>query len=435
MMGTIVGISAREILDSRGNPTVETEVFLSDGSFGRASVPSGASTGSREALELRDGDKTRYGGKGVLKAVQNVNERIAAELIGMDVESQAEIDKSMIELDGTPNKSSLGANAILSVSLAVARTAADAHELPLWSYLGGLGHYLIPTPMITLINGGPYSNMPGGLDMQEVMIIPHSAQNFSEAIRVGSEIRSALKNCLKTRGFATSVSDEGGFEPNIKTTREILDILIEATQKAGYEPGADIAFALDVAASDLAKDGRYVFEGEGKSLTSSDLISWYETLCRDYPILSIEDGMGENDWLGWIEMTRRLGGKLQIVGDDIFVTNVEIFSRGIQDGVANAILVKPNQIGTLSEVFDVIQMANLEGYSVVISQRSGETDDPFISDLAVAMRSGQIKAGSVARSERLSKYNQLIRIEEEMGESAHYSGLKRLARADKSFML
>ncbi|GHS94646.1 enolase [Synergistales bacterium] len=434
-MGTIVGIRAREILDSRGNPTVETEVFLSDGSFGRASVPSGASAGSHEALELRDGDKNRYGGKGVLKAVQNVNERIAAEIIGMEVEAQAEIDKSMIELDGTPNKSSLGANATLSVSLAVARTAADAHELPLWAYLGGIGHYIVPTPMITLINGGPYSNTLSGLDMHGIMIIPHSTPNFSEAIRVASEVREALKNCLKLRGFATSASDEGGFEPNIKSTRDILDILMEAVRKAGYEPGADVAFALDVSASDLVKDGLYVFEGEGKSFTSGDLISWYETLYRDYPILSIEDGMGENDRLGWIEMTRRMGEKLQIVGDDVFVTNTEMFSRGIQEGIANAILVKPNQIGTLSEVFDIIQMAGLAGYSVVISQRSGETDDSFISELAVAVRSGQIKAGSVARSERLAKYNQLIRIEEEMGDSAHYSGLKKLARADRSFIL
>jgi len=426
-MSAIVGIQGREILDSRGNPTVEVDVFLEDGSFGRASVPSGASTGINEALELRDKDEKRYGGKGVLNAVANVNEKIAPEMIGMPADEQALIDKAMIEMDGTPSKSALGANAILGVSMAVARAAADSHSLPLWAYLGGLGSFVLPTPMMNLINGGAHAD--NTVDIQEFMIVPHNAGSFSEALRMGTETYHALKSCLKARKYSTSIGDEGGFAPNLKTNREALDLLMEAITKAGYKPGTDISLTLDVAASELFKDGKYVFEGEGKTLTPDELISYYENLCKDYPILSIEDGMAEEDWPGWAALTKRLGDKIQIVGDDLFVTNPEILARGIKEGVGNAVLVKLNQIGTVSETVEVVQMATLAGYASIISHRSGETADAFISDLAVAMKNGQIKTGSVARTDRVAKYNQLLRIEEELGEVARYAGLKRFSRA------
>jgi len=403
------------------------EVFLEDGSFGRAAVPSGASTGINEALELRDKDDKRYGGKGVLKAVDNVNEKIAPELIGMAADEQALIDKTMIELDGTPGKSSLGANAILGVSMAVARAAADSHSLPLWAYLGGLGSFILPTPMMNVINGGAHAD--NTVDIQEFMIVPHNAESFSEALRMGTETYHALKGCLKARKYSTSVGDEGGFAPDLKTNREALDILMEAIEKAGYKPGADISLTLDVASSEFFKDGKYVFEGEGKTFTPDELITYYEGLCKDYPILSIEDGMAEEDWKGWAALTKRLGDKIQLVGDDLFVTNPEVLARGIKEHVGNAVLVKLNQIGTVSETVEVVQMANLAGYASIISHRSGETADAFISDLAVAMKTGQIKTGSVARTDRVAKYNQLLRIEEELGEAARYAGLKRFSRA------
>ena len=425
-MGTIVGVHGREILDSRGNPTVEVEVFLEDGSFGRAAVPSGASTGINEALELRDKDDKRYGGKGVLKAVANVNEKIGPEMIGMPASEQALIDKAMIELDGTPDKSALGANAILGVSMAVARAAADSHRLPLWAYLGGLGSFVLPTPMMNVINGGAHAD--NTVDIQEFMIVPHNAESFSEALRMGTETYHALKSCLKARKYSTSIGDEGGFAPDLKTNREALDILMEAITKAGYKPGVDISLALDVAASEFLKDGKYIFEGEGKTFTPDELIAYYENLCKDYPILSIEDGMAEEDWSGWSALTKKLGDKVQIVGDDLFVTNPQILARGIEEGVGNAVLVKLNQIGTVSETVEVVQMASLSGYASIISHRSGETADAFISDLAVAMKTGQIKTGSVARTDRVAKYNQLLRIEEELGEAARYAGLKRFSR-------
>jgi enolase len=426
-MSTIVGIHGREILDSRGNPTVEAEVFLEDGSFGRAAVPSGASTGINEALELRDKEDKRYGGKGVLKAIDNVNEKIAIELIGMEADEQALIDRAMIELDGTPTKSSLGANAILGVSMAVARAAADSHSMPLWAYLGGLGSFVLPAPMMNVINGGAHAD--NTVDVQEFMIVPHNAESFAQALRMGTETYHALKGCLKARKYSTAVGDEGGFAPDLKTNREALDILMEAVEKAGYKPGADISFALDVASSEFFKNGKYVFEGEGKTFSPDELIAYYEGLCKDYPILSIEDGMAEEDWKGWAALTKRLGGKIQLVGDDLFVTNPKILERGIKEGVANAVLVKLNQIGTVSETVEVVQMATLAGYASVISHRSGETADTFISDLSVAMKCGQIKTGSVARTDRVAKYNQLLRIEEELGDAAIYAGLKRFSRA------
>jgi enolase len=428
-LSAIVGIHGREILDSRGNPTVEAEVFLDDGSFGRAAVPSGASTGTREALELRDGDAARYVGKGVLKAVENVNEKIAPELIGLEASEQAIIDKTMIELDGTPDKSALGANAILGVSMAAARAAADSHGMSLWAYLGGVGARTLPTPMMNVINGGAHAD--NNVDVQEFMIVPHSAGSFAEALRMGAETYHALKKRVKARGYSTGVGDEGGFAPNLKSNREALDLLMEAVSEAGYKPGKDVAFALDVASSELFRDGRYVFEGEGKTFTAEELIAYYEELCGNYPILSIEDGMAEGDWKGWAELTRRLGGKLQLVGDDIFVTNPEILARGIEEGVGNAVLVKLNQIGTVSETVEVVQMAARAGYAAVVSHRSGETADTFIADLAVATTAGQIKTGSVARTDRIAKYNQLLRIEEELRDAARYAGLRYFSNSKK----
>jgi enolase len=427
-MSTIVGIHGREILDSRGNPTVEVEVFLEDGFFGRAAVPSGASTGIHEALELRDKDEKRYCGKGVLNAVNNVNEKIAPELIGMPADEQALLDKAMIDLDGTPGKSALGANAILGVSMAVARAAADSHSMPLWAYLGGLGSFILPTPMMNVINGGAHAD--NTVDFQEFMIVPHNAKSFSEALRMGTETYHALKGCIKARKYSTGIGDEGGFAPDLKSNQEALDLLVEAIEKAGYKPGTDISFALDVASSEFFKDGKYVFKkSDGKVYSPDELVAYYEKLCKEYPIISIEDGMAEEDWTGWAALTGQLGSKVQLVGDDLFVTNPKILAKGIKDGVANAVLVKLNQIGTVSETVEVVQMANLSGYASIISHRSGETDDAFISDLAVAMKTGQIKTGSVARTDRVAKYNQLLRIEEELGEIARYAGLSRFSRA------
>ena len=424
-MASIIGIHGREILDSRGNPTVEVDVFLEDGSFGRAAVPSGASTGVHEALELRD-KENRYGGKGVRRAVENVNDKMASELIGMDADDQGGLDRAMLELDGTPGKSNLGANAVLGVSMAGARAAAQSHGLPLWAYLGGVGGYILPTPMMNVINGGAHAD--NNVDIQEFMIVPHNAPTFSEALRMGAETYHALKGCIKARGYATGVGDEGGFAPNLKSNREALDLLMEAVEKAGYKPGTDIGFALDVASSEFFKDGKYVFEGEGKTFSAGELIGYYEGLVKDYPVLSIEDGMAEDDWEGWTALTQALGGKVQLVGDDLFVTNPEILARGIERGVANAVLVKLNQIGTVSETLEVIRMAALAGYASVISHRSGETADTFIADLAVASKAGQIKTGSIARTDRVAKYNQLLRIEEELGENARYAGLSLYSR-------
>ena len=424
-MATIVGIHGREILDSRGNPTVEVDVFLEDGSFGRAAVPSGASTGVHEALELRD-KENRYGGKGVRRAVENVNDKMASELIGMDADDQGGLDRAMLELDGTPGKSNLGANAVLGVSMASARAAAQSHGLPLWAYLGGVGAYILPTPMMNVINGGAHAD--NNVDIQEFMIVPHSAPSFSEALRMGAETYHALKDCVKSRGYSTGVGDEGGFAPNLKSNREALDLLMEAVAKAGYQPGKDIGFALDVASSEFFKDGKYIFEGEGRTFSAEELIGYYEGLVREYPVLSIEDGMAEDDWEGWAALTRSLGGKVQLVGDDLFVTNPEILGRGIERGIANAVLVKLNQIGTVSETLEVIRMAAAAGYASVISHRSGETADTFIADLAVASKAGQIKTGSIARTDRVAKYNQLLRIEEELGENARYAGLSLYSR-------
>ncbi|MDO4785668.1 MAG: phosphopyruvate hydratase [Fretibacterium sp.] len=424
-MAMIVGIHGREILDSRGNPTVEVDVFLEDGSFGRAAVPSGASTGVHEALELRD-KGPRYCGKGVLKAVENVNDKLASELIGLDADDQGGLDAAMLELDGTSGKSNLGANAILGVSMAAARAAAQSHGLSLWAYLGGVGAYILPTPMMNVINGGAHAD--NNVDIQEFMIVPHKASSFSEALRMGTETYHALKECVKARGYATGVGDEGGFAPNLGSNREALDLLMEAVNKAGYAPGTDIGFALDVASSEFFKDGSYVFAGEGKTFSAAELIAYYEGLVKDYPILSIEDGMAEDDWEGWTALTQALGGRVQLVGDDLFVTNPEILGRGIERGIANAVLVKLNQIGTVSETLEVIRMATLAGYASVISHRSGETADTFIADLAVASRAGQIKTGSIARTDRVAKYNQLLRIEEELGENARYAGLSLFSR-------
>lgn len=418
-MSMILGVHGREIIDSRGNPTVEVEVWLDSGATGRASVPSGASTGTYEAVELRDGGQ-RYGGKGVMKAVNGVNERIAAEVTGMDADDQAELDSALIELDGTPNKGELGANGILGVSLAAARAAAADHELPLWSWIGGLGPFSLPTPMMNVINGGAHAD--NNVDIQEFMIVPHGAETFPEALRMGIETYHALKKTINARGYSTAVGDEGGFAPNLKSNSEAIDLILEAVEKAGYAPGKDISIAIDAAASEFLRDGKYHFAGENKIFSPEEMVSYYEGLCEKYPIISIEDGMGEDDWTGWALMTARLGGKIQIVGDDLFVTNPEKLRRGIEEGIANAILIKLNQIGTLSETLNVIALAKRYGYASVISHRSGETDDAFISDLAVATGVGQIKTGAPARIDRVAKYNQLLRIAEDL-ERAPYARL------------
>ncbi|MDI9389614.1 MAG: phosphopyruvate hydratase [Synergistota bacterium] len=420
-MSCIIGINGREIIDSRGNPTVEAEVWLDSGAVGRASVPSGASTGSYEALELRDGGD-RYLGKGVLKAVENINEKIAPELMGFDADDQAALDAAMIGLDGTPNKESLGANAMLGVSLAAARAAAEDHDLPLWAWIGGLGPFSLPTPMMNVINGGAHAD--NNVDIQEFMLVPHGADTFAEALRMGVETYHVLKKSILARGYSTAIGDEGGFAPDLKSNREAIDLILEAVEKAGYAPGRQISVALDVASSEIFKDGKYHFAGEGRAFSAEEMTGYYEQLCRDYPILSIEDGMAEDDWAGWKLMTERLGSRIQIVGDDLFVTNPQKLSRGIKEGVANAVLIKLNQIGTLSETLDVMAMAKRHGYATVISHRSGETDDSFISDLAVATGAGQIKTGAPARIDRVAKYNQLLRIEERL-DRAPYAGLSQ----------
>ena len=420
-MSAIVDVIAREILDSRGNPTVEADVLLESGVMGRAAVPSGASTGSREAIELRDGDGQRYLGKGVLQAVENVNTEISEAIIGLDAEEQAFIDKSMIELDGTDNKSRLGANAILAVSMAVAKAAAEEAGLPLYRYFGGMGGMQMPVPMMNVVNGGAHAN--NSLDIQECMIMPVGAGSFREALRCGAEIFHTLKKITDKKGYPTTVGDEGGFAPNVSGTNEALDMILEAIAKAGYEPGRDVLLALDCAASEFYKDGKYVLAGENLSLSSEGFVDYLATLADKYPIVSIEDGMAEGDWDGWKLLTDRLGKKVQIVGDDLFVTNPKILREGISRGIANTILIKIKQIGTLTETFAAVEMAKRAGYTNVISHRSGETDDSTIADIAVALNAGQIKTGSLSRSDRIAKYNQLLRIEEDLGETASYPGL------------
>lgn len=418
-MSTINAIVAREILDSRGNPTVECDVYLDSGVMGRAAVPSGASTGIREALELRDKD-ARYGGKGVMKAVENIHAKIQPALIGFDVTQQASIDAQMIEDDGTENKSNFGANAILGVSMACARAAANYVGLPLYRYLGGMGAVQMPVPMMNVINGGAHAN--NNLDLQEFMIIPIGAPSFHEAVRYGAETFHALKKIINGRGMSTAVGDEGGFAPNIDSHEEAIELIIEAIKAAGYEPGKDIAIGLDCAASEFYEDGKYVQKGQGKTYTVEEWIKVLEGWVAKYPIISIEDGMAEVDWEGWKKLTDALGRRVQLVGDDLFVTNPKILAEGIQKGVANSILIKVNQIGSLSETLAAIEMAKRAGYSVVVSHRSGETEDSFIADLAVGVNAGQIKTGSMSRSDRMAKYNQLLRIEEELDDQAVYPG-------------
>ena len=419
-MSSIVDVIAREILDSRGNPTVEADVLLESGVMGRAAVPSGASTGSKEAIELRDGDKQRYNGKGVLRAVENVNTEICEAIIGLDAEEQTFIDRTLIELDGTENKERLGANAILAVSLAVAKAAAEECGLPLYRYLGGAGQMQLPVPMMNIINGGAHAN--NSIDMQEFMIIPVGAQSFREALRYGAEVFHALKKILDAQGHVTTVGDEGGFAPNFGSNEEALSAIIEAIKSAGYTPGADIAIGIDCASSEFYADGRYTLAADKRSLTSAEMVDYFAAWCDKYPIISIEDGMSEHDWAGWKLLTDRLGKKVQLVGDDLFVTNTKILREGIQQGVANSILIKINQIGTLTETFAAIEMAKRAGYTSVVSHRSGETEDTTIADIAVATNSLQIKTGSLSRSDRMAKYNQLLRIEEELGDCASYPG-------------
>ena len=425
-MALIEYIEAREILDSRGNPTVEVEALLDDGSFAVAAVPSGASTGAFEAAELRDGDEGYYGGKGVQKAVDNVNEIIYKEVVGWDATDQRGLDDVMIALDGTPNKSKLGANAILGVSLAVARAAAESAELPLYKYIGGPTVNLLPVPMMNILNGGAHAD--SNVDIQEFMIAPIGAESFAEALRMGAEVYHALKSVLKERKLATGLGDEGGFAPNLASNREALDLIEDAIKAAGYKPGKDVALALDVAASEFYDDDKYLFEGEKKD--SAEMIEYYEQLVADYPLVSIEDPLNEEDWDGWDVITERLGDKVQLVGDDLFVTNVERLQRGIDDGAANALLVKVNQIGSLTETIDAVTLAHRSGFRSMMSHRSGETEDTTIADLAVALGCGQIKSGAPARGERVAKYNQLIRIEQELDESAVYAGAAAFPRFD-----
>ena len=419
-MTAIIDIHARTILDSRGNPTVEVDVMLEDGSFGRAAVPSGASTGAHEAVEKRDGDKSRWGGKGVQSAVDAVNGEIADAVAGLEAEDQREIDATMIELDGTENRSRLGANAILGVSLAVAKAAADARTLPLYRYVGGVSAHVLPVPMMNIINGGEHADNP--IDFQEFMIVPVGATSMVEAVRCGSEIFHTLKKALHEKGLATSVGDEGGFAPNIASTNEAIEFILRSIETAGYTPGDDVMLALDCAATEFYKNGRYEISGEGKSLSSHEMAEYLADLTRRYPIFSIEDGMGEDDWEGWKALTDMVGDKVQLVGDDLFVTNPKRLKRGIEGGYANSLLVKVNQIGTLTETLEAVSMAQRAGYTAVMSHRSGETEDSTIADLAVATNCGQIKTGSLARSDRLAKYNQLIRIEEELEGAGVYAG-------------
>ncbi len=419
-MAMITDVYAREIMDSRGNPTVEVEVYLEDGSFGRADVPSGASTGAYEAVELRDGDKSRYLGKGVQKAVENVNEIIAQEIIGMDAFDQVGIDMTMIQLDGTPNKARLGANAILGVSMAVARAAAASLGLPLYNYLGGFNAKTLPVPMMNILNGGKHAD--NTVDIQEFMVMPVGAESFKEALRMGAEIFHSLKKVLTSKGMNTAVGDEGGFAPNLKSNEEAITTILEAIQAAGYEAGKDVFLALDVASTEMYKDGKYHFEGEGVVKTTEEMIAFYEELVNKYPIISIEDGLSEDDWEGWKALTDRIGSKVQLVGDDLFVTNTERLARGIEQSTGNSILVKVNQIGTLTETFDAIEMAKRAGYTAVISHRSGETEDSTIADIAVATNAGQIKTGAPSRTDRVAKYNQLLRIEDELGDTCSFGG-------------
>jgi enolase len=419
-MTAIIDIHAREILDSRGNPTVEVDVLLEDGSFGRAAVPSGASTGAHEAVELRDGDKTRYLGRGVLRAVDAVNGAITERILGMDAEDQRDVDLAMIALDGSANKSNLGANAILGVSLAAAKAAANARGLPLYAYLGGVSAHLLPVPMMNIINGGVHADNP--IDFQEFMIMPVGAETMADAVRWGAEVFHTLKGKLNAKGLATAVGDEGGFAPGLASSRAALDFIMEAIAEAGFKPGGDVALALDPASTEFFADGRYDLAGEGLSLSAQEMVDYYANLAADYPIRSIEDGMAEDDFEGWKLLTERIGGTVQLVGDDLFVTNPDRLRMGIDQGLANSVLVKVNQIGTLTEALEAISVANRAGYTAVMSHRSGETEDSTIADLAVATNCGQIKTGSLARSDRLAKYNQLIRIEEELGDSAVYAG-------------
>ncbi len=419
-MSAIVDITAREILDSRGNPTVEVDVLLEDGAFGRAAVPSGASTGAHEAVELRDGDKGRYGGKGVLKAVGAVNTDIAEALLGMDATDQVQIDQIMCDLDGTENKSKLGANAILGVSMAVAKAAAEARGLPLYRYIGGTSARTLPVPMMNIINGGEHADNP--IDIQEFMIMPVAAESIAEAVRMGSEIFHTLKKELTAAGLSTGIGDEGGFAPNISSTRDALDFIMKSIEKAGYKPGDEVYLALDCAATEYYVDGKYEMKGEGKSLSSAENAAYLAELVKDYPIISIEDGMDEDDWDGWKALTDLIGDKCQLVGDDLFVTNPKRLSRGIEAGSANSILIKVNQIGSLTETLEAVDMAARASFTSVMSHRSGETEDATIADLAVATNCGQIKTGSLARSDRLAKYNQLIRIEQELGPAAIFAG-------------
>lgn len=419
-MSIIVNVHAREILDSRGNPTLEVEVVNDDGGFGRAAVPSGASTGAHEAIELRDGDANRYVGKGVLKAVENVNETIADQVIGCDSLDQPLIDQLMIDLDGTPNKATLGANAILGVSLAVARAAADSQGVSLYRYLGGVNAKVLPVPMMNILNGGSHGD--NKVDIQEFMVMAPKAQTFAQALRMGAEVFHNLKKVLKSKGLNTNVGDEGGFAPNLGSNEEAIKLILEATEKAGYRPGEDIFLAMDAASTEFYSNGKYVFESTGDSMTSSEMVGFWKDWVDRYPIVSIEDGLGEDDWAGWKEMTDVLGDRVQLVGDDLFVTNVDRLSKGINDGIANSILVKVNQIGTLTETIEAVSLATRNSYTNVISHRSGETADNFIADLAVALNSGQIKTGSASRSDRIAKYNQLLRIEEELGSQAVFGG-------------
>lgn len=418
----IVDVFARQILDSRAFPTIEVEVVLEDGIVGRAAVPSGASTGIHEAVELRDGDKTKYNGKGILKAVENVNDIISQELIGLNVYDQVLIDKTLIEIDGTENKSKLGANATLGVSLACARAAAESLGMSLYQYIGGVNAKVLPVPMMNIINGGKHAD--NNVDLQEFMIMPAGAPSFSEALRMCAETYHALKALLRSKGYETGVGDEGGFAPNLKSNEEAIQVIIEAIQKAGYTPGKDIFIALDPASSEIFEDGKYNLKGEGKVLTPEQMSDYYVDLVNKYPIISIEDGMAEEDWEGWKHLTEKLGGKIQLVGDDLFVTNTKRLEMGIQRGVANSVLIKLNQIGTLTETLNTIEMAERAGYTAVVSHRSGETEDTTISDLVVAVNAGQIKTGAPARTERVAKYNQLLRIEEKLGDMAEYRGLK-----------
>ncbi|PLX75840.1 MAG: phosphopyruvate hydratase [Desulfuromonas sp.] len=420
-MSEIIDIYAREILDSRGNPTVEVEVYLESGVMGRAAVPSGASTGEREALELRDGDRQRYLGKGVLKAVKHVNEVISEALLGWEASDQTGIDRKLLELDGTDFKSNLGANALLGVSLAVAKAASEEAGLPLYQYLGGANAKELPLPMMNIINGGEHAD--NNVDIQEFMIMPAGATNFAEALRMGAEIFHALKKVLKDRGYNTAVGDEGGFAPDLKSNEEALEVIMEATKAAGYQPGTDVLLALDVASSELYKDGKYLLENEVQpEKSAADLVEFYADLVDRYPIISIEDGMAENDWEGWKLLTERLGERIQLVGDDLFVTNTKILAEGIEKGIANSILIKVNQIGTLTETLEAIEKAKRAGYTAVVSHRSGETEDTTIADLAVATNAGQIKTGSLCRTDRVCKYNQLLRIEDELGDVALFRG-------------